>query len=75
MCRALYRSIEEDLVPAFYERDRTGVLDRWTALMAESVATTVPRFSAGRMVKGVRGRGVFAGAAYGRLSGSASPGV
>jgi len=49
--RALYRLIEEDLVPAFYERDRAGVPDRWTALMAESVATTVPRFSARRMVK------------------------
>ena len=41
----------DDLVPAFYERDRAGVPDRWTALMAESVATTVPRFSARRMVK------------------------
>ena len=41
----------DDLVPAFYARDRAGVPDRWTALMAESVATTVPRFSARRMVK------------------------
>jgi starch phosphorylase len=49
--RALYRLIEDDIVPAFYERDRAGVPDRWTSLMAESVATTVPRFSARRMVK------------------------
>jgi len=49
--RALYRLIEEEIVPAFYERDRGGVPDRWSALMAQSAATTIPRFSARRMVK------------------------
>jgi starch phosphorylase len=49
--RALYRVLEEEVVPAFYERDRAGVPERWTALMAHSLVTTVPQFCARRSVK------------------------
>jgi starch phosphorylase len=48
---ALYRLLEEDVVPAFYERDVNGVSRRWIAIVKESIRSVAPRFSARRMVK------------------------
>jgi starch phosphorylase len=56
--RALYGLIETEIVPAFYERNRAGIPERWTELMAEAVTTTLPLFCARRTVK------AFAEAAY-----------
>jgi glycogen phosphorylase len=49
--RALYRLLEEEIVPAFYDRDGDNVPRRWLALVKESIRTITPRFSARRMVK------------------------
>jgi len=48
---ALYRLLEEEVVPAFYDRDRGQVPHRWMAIVKESIRTVAPRFSARRMVK------------------------
>ena len=48
---ALYRLLEEDVVPAFYDRDRANVPHRWIATVKEAIRTVSPRFSARRMVK------------------------
>ena len=48
---ALYRLLEEEVVPAFYERDAALVPHRWLATVKESIRTVAPRFSARRMVK------------------------
>jgi starch phosphorylase len=56
--RAIYRLIEEEIVPAFYERDRGAVPQRWTALMTQAIATALPQFCARRTVK------AYAEAAY-----------
>jgi starch phosphorylase len=48
---ALYRLLEEDVVPAFYTRDVDGVPRRWMALVKEAIRSVAPRFSARRMVK------------------------
>ena len=48
---ALYRLLEEEVVPAFYDRDADGVPRRWLAIVKESIRTVAPRFSARRMVK------------------------
>jgi starch phosphorylase len=48
---ALYRLIEEVVVPTFFDRDASGVPRRWVGLVKESICTTVPRFSARRMLK------------------------
>jgi starch phosphorylase len=56
--RALYSLLEDVIVPAFYERDRTAIPVRWTAIMKESIAASLPRFCARRGVK------AFADAAY-----------
>ena len=48
---SLYRLLEEEVAPAFHERDQDGVRRRWTRLMKASIASVVPHFSAHRMVR------------------------
>jgi starch phosphorylase len=48
---SLYRLLEEEVVPAFYDRDRGQVPHRWIAIVKESIRSVAPRFSARRMVK------------------------
>ena len=48
---ALYRLLEEDVVPAFYDRDQTHVPRRWVAMVKEAIRSIAPQFSARRMVK------------------------
>ena len=48
---ALYRLLEEEVVPAFYDRDRSNVPRRWLAVVKEAIRSVAPRFSARRMVK------------------------
>jgi starch phosphorylase len=48
---ALYRLLEEEVVPAFYDRDRSNVPHRWLAVVKEAIRTVSPRFSSRRMVK------------------------
>lgn len=48
---ALYHLLEEQIVPAFYERDARDVPRRWLAIVKEAIRTVAPRFSARRMVK------------------------
>jgi starch phosphorylase len=46
----LYRILEDELVPAYYERDDHGLPGRWAQLMRNSIASTVWRFSTTRML-------------------------
>ena len=55
---AIYRLLEDEIVPAFYERDRTGVPGSWTSIIKDAIATAVPLCCARRSVK------AFAAAAY-----------
>ena len=48
---ALYRLLEEQVVPAFYDRGASNVSARWLAVVKEAIRTVAPRFSARRMVK------------------------
>jgi glycogen phosphorylase len=48
---ALYRLLEEHVVPTFYERDEEGIPHKWLDIVRESIRTAAPRFSAMRMVK------------------------
>jgi glycogen phosphorylase len=47
----LYTLLEQDIVPAFYDRDGRGIPPAWVSLMRESMATLAPRFSANRSVR------------------------
>ncbi len=46
----LYRILEQELIPAYYERDAEGLPARWTQLMRNSIASTIWRFSTTRML-------------------------
>jgi starch phosphorylase len=46
---ALYALLEEQVLPAYYERDDTGLPERWIELMRESIAELGPRFGTARM--------------------------
>jgi starch phosphorylase len=49
--QALYTLLEQQVVPAFYDRDASGVPHRWLQTVKQSIRTVLPRFSARRMVK------------------------
>ncbi len=46
---ALYAVLEEQVLPAYYERDEAGLPQRWIGLMRESIAELGPRFGTARM--------------------------
>jgi starch phosphorylase len=48
---ALYHLLEEEVVPAFYDRDAADIPHRWITVVKEAIRTVAPRFSARRMVK------------------------
>jgi len=47
---ALFAVLENEVIPAFYERDGDGLPPRWLAHMRESIAELGPRFGTARMV-------------------------
>jgi len=48
---ALYRLLEEEVVPTFHDRDTNKVPRRWLQMVKQAIRTIMPRFSARRMVK------------------------
>ncbi len=49
--QALYRILEEEIVPAFYNRNHDGIPSAWIGRMRESMSRLTPRFSANRAVR------------------------
>jgi starch phosphorylase len=47
----IYRLLEEEISPAFYDRDSRGVPVRWMSIVKQAIRTVAPRFCARRMVK------------------------
>jgi glycogen phosphorylase len=48
---ALYDILEQQIIPAFYQRDQNGIPNQWVLRMRESMARLTPRFSANRAVR------------------------
>jgi starch phosphorylase len=48
---ALYRLLEDEVVPMFYDRDAHGLPRRWIARVKQALLTITPRFSARRMLR------------------------
>jgi starch phosphorylase len=48
---ALYRLLEEEIVPAFYARDAAGIPRAWVARVRATMAELAPRFSSNRMLR------------------------
>ncbi len=47
----LYRLLEHDIVPLYYDRDRDGIPRGWLQIVKDTVRTVAPRFCTRRMVK------------------------
>jgi starch phosphorylase len=48
---SMYRTLEHEVIPLFYERDPKEISHYWIARVRESMKTILPRFSTRRMVK------------------------
>jgi starch phosphorylase len=48
---SLYRVLEEEVVPIYYERDAEGLPRKWIAMMKRAIETLVPQFNSDRMVR------------------------
>ena len=47
----LYRLLEQEVIPAFYDRDERGIPVNWVAKIRASMSQLAPRFSSNRMVR------------------------
>jgi starch phosphorylase len=48
---ALYHSLEQDIIPLFYQVDDDGIPHNWIQVMKEAIKSTAAIFSARRMMK------------------------
>jgi starch phosphorylase len=48
---SLYRTLEQEVVPAFYNRDDKGLPRQWIAMMKHAIETLAPKFNSNRMVE------------------------
>ncbi len=48
---ALYQTLENEIVPTYYQRDESGLPGQWIQRMKRSIATVTPQFSSNRMVR------------------------
>ncbi|HEX5891045.1 MAG TPA: alpha-glucan family phosphorylase, partial [Pyrinomonadaceae bacterium] len=48
---SLYRTLEQDLVPLYYTRDKSGLPRQWIAMMKHAIQTLAPKYNSNRMVE------------------------
>ncbi len=48
---SLYATLENEIIPAFYDKDASGLPAQWIERMKNSIATLTPKFSSDRMVR------------------------
>ncbi|HLE64227.1 MAG TPA: alpha-glucan family phosphorylase, partial [Pyrinomonadaceae bacterium] len=48
---SLYRVLEDQVVPLYYDQDRDGLPRQWIAMMKRSIQTLVPEYNSDRMVE------------------------
>lgn len=48
---SIYRLLEEEIIPCYYDRDEEGLPRCWIAMMKASIKTVAPYFNTHRMVK------------------------
>ena len=48
---SLYRTLELEVVPLYYNRDEAGVPRRWIAMMKRAIQTLAPQYNSDRMVE------------------------
>lgn len=47
----LYRTLENDVIPLYFQRDESGIPRQWLAMVREAIKSSAPNFTTRRMVK------------------------
>ena len=47
---SIYNTLEEKIIPIYYEKNKNGISDRWIGLMKNSIISTGGKYSTSRMV-------------------------
>lgn len=48
--QSMYHTLEEKIIPTYYDRDRNGISKRWIEIMKNSIITTGGKYSTARML-------------------------
>ena len=48
---SLYRTLELEVVPLYYDRDNNGIPRKWIAMMKRAIQTLAPQYNSDRMVE------------------------
>ena len=48
--QSMYRTLEEKIIPIYYDRDRNGMSKKWIEIMKNSIITTGGKYSTARML-------------------------
>ena len=48
---SLYRVLEEEVIPTYYDRDESDLPRKWIGMMKRSIVTLIPAFNSDRMVE------------------------
>ena len=48
--QSMYKTLEEKIIPMYYEKDRNGISKRWMEMMKNSIITTGGKYSTARML-------------------------
>lgn len=48
--QSIYRTLEEKIIPIYYEKDKNGLSKKWIELMKNSITTTGGKYSTARML-------------------------
>ena len=57
--RELYALLEDEIVPAFYDRNRANISERWAHIVRTTLAESIPRYTARRVLMGATGHSSF----------------
>ena len=48
--QSMYRTLEEKIIPIYYDRDKSGMSKKWIEIMKNSIVTTGGKYSTARML-------------------------
>ena len=46
----MYHTLEEKIIPTYYEKDKNGISTKWVGIMKNSIITTGGNYSTARML-------------------------
>ena len=48
--QSMYRTLEEKIIPTYYEKDENGISEKWMKIMKNSISSTGGKYSTSRML-------------------------